>query len=30
MAEVILCAVDDSEAASRVFDAARGLADALG
>jgi nucleotide-binding universal stress UspA family protein len=29
MAEKILCAVDDSEAASRVFDVARGLADAL-
>ena len=27
---MILCAVDDSEAASRVFGAARGLADALG
>jgi nucleotide-binding universal stress UspA family protein len=30
MADMILCAVDDSEAASRVFGAARGLADALG
>jgi nucleotide-binding universal stress UspA family protein len=30
MADLILCAVDDSEAASRVFDVARGLADALG
>ena len=30
MADMILCAVDDSEAASRAFGAARGLADALG
>jgi nucleotide-binding universal stress UspA family protein len=30
MADIILCALDDSEAASRVFDAARGLANALG
>lgn len=30
MAELILCAVDDSEAAGRVLDTARGLADASG
>ncbi len=30
MADMILCALDDSEATIRVFDVARGLADALG